>query len=303
MLVSRIAWNSGVSGACWAGPDGWVWSHWVPMPRGRFHCPAQSGYLDSSKATAPATSISSIARDDAVIAQARFRADQRRLIWFSPLQHAAHKARCSLCRNNSRLFLEAREYTDCGPTRKCSQVFEGGKYGGGGRLSRACYAGGCQAAEANFSTKTPAPVAAGHSGGPHASRFALQRAFRYAPRGFWDRMGAHAYVRSMRAQVGLRRMAVRPWTPEWPKPARPVPEGMAFLGAVLGAVVLGAVVLGAVVLGPAVLGWEKSGRAAEGPPVSPWPRVATAPCQSNPSWCCPHPPIGADSRPRAASRW
>src|SRR3984893_7985471 len=249
MLASRIAWNSGVSGACWARPDGLVWSHWVPMPRGRVHCPAQSGYLASSKATAPATSISNIARDDAIVAQARSGAGPLRGHWVSPLQHAAREARCSWCRNNSRLFLEAREYTDCRPTRKCLQVFMSQGFGGrqvrgGGRLSRPCYAGGCQAAGANFSTKTPAPVAAGHSGGAHASRFAPRCALRCAPREFWDRMGAHAYVRSMQAQVGLRRMADRPWTPEWPTPARPFPEGVVFLGAVLEAVVFGPTVLG-----------------------------------------------------------
>src|SRR5216683_3749564 len=53
MLSSSLAWNSGVSGACWASPEGLVWSHWVATPRGRFHCPPQSGYLDSSKAAAP----------------------------------------------------------------------------------------------------------------------------------------------------------------------------------------------------------------------------------------------------------
>src|SRR6266849_11058326 len=57
MLASSTAWNSGVSGAAWGNPKGLVWSHWVPTPRGRFHCPPQSGYLDSSKATAGAVVI------------------------------------------------------------------------------------------------------------------------------------------------------------------------------------------------------------------------------------------------------
>src|SRR5712691_10112317 len=61
MLASRKAWNSGVSGACWARPEGLVWSHWVATPRGRFHWPAQSGYLDSSKAAAPVAVMASAA--------------------------------------------------------------------------------------------------------------------------------------------------------------------------------------------------------------------------------------------------
>src|ERR1700674_3415342 len=54
MLASKIAWNSGVSGACWASPDGLVWSHCVPTPRGRLHWLDQSGYLDGCTDRAPA---------------------------------------------------------------------------------------------------------------------------------------------------------------------------------------------------------------------------------------------------------
>src|SRR5258708_1388668 len=57
MLASSTAWNSGLSGACWASPKGLVWSHWVATPRGRFHCPPQSGYFDSSGARADAVVI------------------------------------------------------------------------------------------------------------------------------------------------------------------------------------------------------------------------------------------------------
>src|SRR5260221_3716807 len=167
--------------------------------------------------------------------------------------------RDALCAGTTAGFFWKHENTPIAARRgsvckySCRKYSGGGKVrGGGGRLSRPCYAGGCQAAGANVSTKTPAPVAAGHSGGPHASRFAPRGALRCALPGFWDRMGA--YVRSMRAQVGLRRMDVRPWAPEWPKPARPVPEGVVFLGAVHGRAVLGPAVLGRAVLGRAELG-------------------------------------------------
>jgi hypothetical protein len=56
-----MAWYSGISGACCPRPGGLVWSHWNPTPRGRHHCPDQSGYLDSSNAAALAIVIASAA--------------------------------------------------------------------------------------------------------------------------------------------------------------------------------------------------------------------------------------------------
>src|SRR5215472_396954 len=85
MLASSTAWNSGVSGACWASPGGLLWSHWVPMPRGRFHCPFQSGYFDSSWACAPARARHKAAATAAPIA---FQWDMT-----FPLAYPAYRAR------------------------------------------------------------------------------------------------------------------------------------------------------------------------------------------------------------------
>src|SRR5579872_5059065 len=56
MLASMIARYSGVNGASWPSPQGFVWSNegWPPSPRTmrRFHWPVQSGYLASSNACA-----------------------------------------------------------------------------------------------------------------------------------------------------------------------------------------------------------------------------------------------------------
>src|SRR5215468_1301873 len=69
-LASRIAWYSGVSGACWPLPHGLVGSKEgcppkVPTRRTPLHCPFQSGYLISSPAAAAPTTITSAAASGA----------------------------------------------------------------------------------------------------------------------------------------------------------------------------------------------------------------------------------------------
>src|SRR5262249_23617943 len=61
MLHFSFSRYSGLSGACWPSPAGLSWSHWVASPRGLRHCPAQSGYFDSSCAVASGIGIVSAA--------------------------------------------------------------------------------------------------------------------------------------------------------------------------------------------------------------------------------------------------
>src|SRR5215470_4045050 len=69
-LASRIAWYSGVSGACWPLPQGLAGSKEgcppnVPMRSTPRHCPFQSGYLISSPAATVATTIANAAASGA----------------------------------------------------------------------------------------------------------------------------------------------------------------------------------------------------------------------------------------------
>src|SRR6266511_2496972 len=58
-MPSRIAWYSGVSGACWPRPAGLSGSHWgLPI---RVHCARMSGYLLSSCARTPDAVMASAA--------------------------------------------------------------------------------------------------------------------------------------------------------------------------------------------------------------------------------------------------
>src|SRR5260370_26921911 len=71
-LASRIAWYSGVSGACWPLPHGLVGSKEgcppnVPMRSTPLHCPFQSGYLISSPAATAPTVIASAAASGATL--------------------------------------------------------------------------------------------------------------------------------------------------------------------------------------------------------------------------------------------
>src|SRR5215510_11138125 len=64
-LASRIAWYSGVSGACWPLPHGLVGSNEGGPRRIPLHCPFQSGYLISSPAATAPTTIASAAASGA----------------------------------------------------------------------------------------------------------------------------------------------------------------------------------------------------------------------------------------------
>src|SRR5262245_55567111 len=66
MLSSSTFWYSGVSGACWPGPQGLVGSkvtRWPPRPGVmiRFHWPFQLGYFASSACAAPSVMVSAVA--------------------------------------------------------------------------------------------------------------------------------------------------------------------------------------------------------------------------------------------------
>src|SRR3954463_7683834 len=58
-----MAWYSGVSGGFWAPREALLVSNWLPMPGGRRHWPAQSGYFDKSYACAQMTPVISNAAD------------------------------------------------------------------------------------------------------------------------------------------------------------------------------------------------------------------------------------------------
>src|SRR2546423_5524524 len=58
-LSTKMAWYSGVSGACWPRLRGLLGSHWVPPTR--CHWPDKSGYFASSKAWAVAALMLRIA--------------------------------------------------------------------------------------------------------------------------------------------------------------------------------------------------------------------------------------------------
>src|SRR5215471_11690563 len=60
-LASSTFWYSGVRGACCPRPSGLLESHWTPTPAGRNHWPRNSGYFDSSNASAALAAVSAAA--------------------------------------------------------------------------------------------------------------------------------------------------------------------------------------------------------------------------------------------------
>src|SRR6266567_7950169 len=85
-LASKILWYSGVSGACWAWPAPLVGSNDggppIPGTGNRVHMPFQSGYIESSKARAPANVAQSAAKS--TIAPIDFRWDMAVLLVIRP---------------------------------------------------------------------------------------------------------------------------------------------------------------------------------------------------------------------------